>query len=132
MFSFSVTHLHSVDVAAAHAAAAIHEEEQLPGGFVQLQRLPQQVGAEVEHQDGAAQDVLVESLPHELQLQRRWNVLRSAVAPLSWQSECERPPTFLSGSESLRVQRVKSRREQICSSYWPNESRPRSRMTSGL
>jgi len=63
-----------VDVGAAHAAAAVNKEHQLPGGFVQLQRFTQQVGTEVEHQDGAAQNVLVVSLPHKLQLRAKWNI----------------------------------------------------------
>lgn len=58
-----------MDVGATHAAAAIDKEQQFSGGFVQLQRFAQQVGTEIEHQDGAAQDVLVVSLPHKLQLQ---------------------------------------------------------------
>lgn len=67
-------HLHAADGGATHAAAAVNEEQQFSGGFVQLQRFPQQVGTEVEHQDGAAQDVLVVSLPHKLQLQAKWKV----------------------------------------------------------
>jgi hypothetical protein len=38
---------------------------------VQLRRLRQQVRTEVEHQDRAAQDVLVVPLSHKLQLCRR-------------------------------------------------------------
>lgn len=64
-------HLDAVDVDAAHAAAAVYEEEQFPGGTVQLWRLRQQVRTEVEHQDRAAQDVLVVPLSHKLQLYRR-------------------------------------------------------------
>lgn len=57
------------DVVVAHAAAAVDEEEQLPGGPLQLRRLRQQVWAEVQHQDRAAQNVLMVTLPHKLQLQ---------------------------------------------------------------
>lgn len=63
------SHLYTVDLGATHAAAAIHKEQQFSGGFVQLHRFTQQVGAEVEHQDGAAQNILVVSFPHKLQLQ---------------------------------------------------------------
>lgn len=68
-FFFSAAgHLHALDVGATHAATAIDEEQQLSGGSVQLQRFTQQVRTEIEHQDGAAQDILVVSLPHKLQL----------------------------------------------------------------
>ena len=65
----AAAHLNTMDVGATHAAAAVHEEQQLSGGLVQLQRFTQQVRTEVEHQDGAAQNVLVVPLPHKLQLQ---------------------------------------------------------------
>lgn len=68
VFILPAAHLYAMDVGATHAAAAIDEEQQFSGGFVQLQRFTQQVGAEVEHQDGAAQNVFVVSLPHKLQL----------------------------------------------------------------
>lgn len=54
-----------------HAAAAVQQEEQLARGPLQLGRLRQQVRAEVEHEHGAAQDVLMVALPHKLQLQGR-------------------------------------------------------------
>lgn len=57
-----------MDLGATHAATAIHEEQKFSGGFVELQRFTQQVGTKVEHQDGAAQNVLVVSLPDKLQL----------------------------------------------------------------
>lgn len=66
-----------MDVSATHAAAAVDEEQQLPGGFVQLQRFTQQVRAEVEHQDRAAQDVLVVPLSQKLQLQAKWSIVVS-------------------------------------------------------
>lgn len=65
----SVFHLHTLDLGATHAAAAVHQEQQLSGGPVWLQRFTQQVGTEVEHQDGAAENVLVVPLPHKLHLQ---------------------------------------------------------------
>lgn len=67
-----------MDVGATHAATAIDKEQQFSGGSVQLQRFTHQVGAEVEHQDGAAQNVLVVSLPHKLQLWAKWNINISA------------------------------------------------------
>ena len=60
--------LDALDVGSTHAAAAVYEEQQLPGGSVELRRLGQQVRTEVQHQNRAAQDVLVVSLPHKLQL----------------------------------------------------------------
>lgn len=65
----SVFHLHALDLGATHAATAVHQEQQLSGGPVRLQRFTQQVGTEVEHQDGAAENVLVVPLPHKIHLQ---------------------------------------------------------------
>lgn len=65
----SLFHLYTLDLGAAHASAAIHQKQQLSGGFVKFCRFAQQVGTEVQHQDGAAQNVLVVSLPHKLQLE---------------------------------------------------------------
>ena len=81
-----------MDVGATHAATAVNKKQQLSGGFVQLQRLMQQVGTEVEHQDGAAQNVLVVSLPHKLQLQAKRNIstLFQAVFGQYWDT-CEIP-----------------------------------------
>lgn len=69
VFILLAAHLYTLDVGATHAAAAINKEQQFSGGFVQLQRFTQQVRTEVEHQDRAAQNVLVVTLPHKLQLQ---------------------------------------------------------------
>lgn len=74
VFILPAAHLHSMDVCTTHAATAIDKEQQFSGGFVQLQRFSQQVRTEIEHQDGAAQNVLVVSLPHKLQLQAKWNI----------------------------------------------------------
>lgn len=67
----TTAHFHTLDVGATHAATAINEKQQLPGGFVHFQRFTQQVGAEIEHQHGAAQNVFVVSLPDKLQLQAK-------------------------------------------------------------
>lgn len=72
------SHLYTVDLGATHAAAAIHKEQQFSGGFVQLQRFTEQVGTEVEHQDGAVQNVLVVSLPHKLQLQEPKRIISTS------------------------------------------------------
>lgn len=64
-----VSYLYSLDLGATHAPATIHQKQQLSGGFVKFCRFTQQDGTEVQHQDGAAQNVLVVSLPHKLQLQ---------------------------------------------------------------
>lgn len=64
----SASHLYTLDLGAAHASAAIHQKQQLSGGFVKFCRFAQQAGTEVQHQDGAAQNVFVVSLPHKLQL----------------------------------------------------------------
>lgn len=65
----SVFHLHALNLGATHAATAVHQEQQLSGGPVWFQRFTQQVGTEVKHQDGAAENVLVVTLPHKLHLQ---------------------------------------------------------------
>lgn len=65
----SVFHLYALDLGATHATTAVHQEQQLSGGSVRFQRFTQQVGTEVEHQDGAAENVLVVPLPHKLHLQ---------------------------------------------------------------
>lgn len=128
-----VSHLYTLDLGAAHASAAIHQKQQLSGGFVKLWRFAQQVGTEVQHQHGAAQDVLVLSLPHKLQLQEAdRNTSVSDWRTCWFDIPGEGAPTFFSGSESFRAQRMKSLREEICSSYWPNENLPLSNMTNGL
>lgn len=43
----TTAHFHTLDVGATHAATAINEKQQLPGGFVHFQRFTQQVGAEI-------------------------------------------------------------------------------------
>lgn len=91
LFILSACHLYTMDFGATHAATAIHKEQQFSGGFVQLQRFTQQVGTEVEHQDGVARNVLVVSLPHKLQLQGpKRNISMSARGAFeSLQSKCE-------------------------------------------
>lgn len=129
-------HLHALDLGATHAAAAVHQEQQLSGGVVQLRGFTQQVGTEVEHQDGAVENVLVVPLPHKLNLEEcdsnRSADLSVASMRGSKQQMFEKATTFLSASESFLMQRIKSLREQMRSSYWLNESLPLSRMTSGL
>lgn len=68
-FILIAAHLYTLDVGSTHAATAIYKEQQFSGYFLQLQRFTQQVGTEVEHQDRAAQNVLVVPLPQKLQLQ---------------------------------------------------------------
>lgn len=147
-FLLTATYLYTTDVGSTHTATTVNKEQQLSGGFVQLQRFTQQVRTKVKHQDGAVQDVLVIPLPHKLQLQaeRSINMLafraqdkdKCISKGMRYQrqmeviKQCGIPLTFLSGSESLRVQRMKSRREQICCSYWLKESLPLSIMTNGL
>lgn len=46
------TYLYTLDLGATHAATAIDKEQNFSAGFLQLQWFRQQVGTEVEHQDG--------------------------------------------------------------------------------
>lgn len=126
----SVFHLDALDLGATHAAAAVHQEQQLSSSPVRFQRFTEQVGTEVEHQNRAAENVLVVPLPHKLHLQSADDNRYTNEG--NKREKFAEVPTFFSGSESFLVQRMKSLREQICSSYWLNESLPLSRMTSGL
>lgn len=73
-FCLTAAHFYTTYVGSTHTATTVNKEQQLSGGFVQLQRFTQQVRTKVEHQDGAAQNVLVVPLPHKLQLQAKWNI----------------------------------------------------------
>lgn len=97
----SVFYLHTLNLSATHAATAVHQEQQLSGGPVRLQRLIQQVGTEVEHQDGAAENVLVVPPPHKLHLQQPGNNRNANLKAVRLRGKKNRkssrkhPPSFL-------------------------------------
>lgn len=64
-------YLDAVDAAAAHAPAAVHQEDKLAGGFAEILLGRPQVRAEVQHDDRVVGDVLVQALPDDFCLQGR-------------------------------------------------------------
>lgn len=69
-------YLDAGDVHAAHAPAAVDEEDKLPLGFPEVGLNRPQVRAEVEHNDGVVGDVLVQPLPDDFRLRERRGELK--------------------------------------------------------
>lgn len=74
-------YLDAVDVHAAHASAAVYEEDKLSLGFLEVRLDGPQVRAEVEHDDGVVGDVLVQPLPDDFCLQERRRELQRWIFP---------------------------------------------------
>lgn len=72
-------YLDTVDVHAAHASAAVYEEDKLSLGFLEVWLEGPQVRAEVEHDDGVVGDVLVQPLPDDIRLQERRRELERLI-----------------------------------------------------
>lgn len=70
-------HLHPVDIGATHGSSAIHEEEDLTGDTLQVPWGGLHLRAEVEHQHGVVEDVLVETLLHKSHLRGAGSFLAS-------------------------------------------------------
>lgn len=72
-------YLDAVDIHAAHASAAVYEEDKLSLGFPEVWLDGPQVRAEVEHDDGVVGDVLVQSLPDDFRLQERRREIKRLI-----------------------------------------------------
>ena len=71
LITLRLKYLHTVDVDPTHAAAAVDEEDELAVNLPQVRADGLEVGAEVQHDHGVVEDVLMEPSVDDIYLQRR-------------------------------------------------------------
>lgn len=80
-------YLHAVDVDPAHAAAAVHEEDEFAVHLPQVRADGLEVGTKVQHDHGVVQDVLVEAPVNDVHLPKEKGVTDRGLDPMRQQGD---------------------------------------------
>lgn len=94
--------LDTVDVGAAHAAAAIDEEDEFAVNFAQVRAEGLEVRAEVEHDHGVVEDVLVEASADDVDLENKHSPGRWGSNASADQHQSETQPVDVTDAGSSR------------------------------